>query len=138
MPSKKIVTQYARMWPREVFDAMEENKLLVGTMKVFDRAGVYILYRDDVPYYVGRATRSLYSRLHDHANRSTDRYFNFWNYFSVFVVAAEHVDEVEGVLIAAMTTANSAVPRIPQIKLDPKLARILRQARRHQFDHQSA
>ena len=133
MPSnQKIVTQYARMWPREVFDAMEENKLLLKEVKDLQQPGVYILYRDDVPYYVGKTVK-LYSRLHDHANKSTDRYFNFWNYFSFFVVAAKHVDEVEGVLIASMPTANSAIPRIKQITLPKPLAKILRQARRYQL-----
>ena len=134
MPSnQKIVTQYARMWPREVFDAMEGKKLLLGDVKDLHHPGVYILYRDDIPYYVGKTKGRLYSRLHDHANKSTDRYFNFWNYFSVFVVPAQHVDELEGVLIASMPTANSAVPRLRQITLPKNLAKILRQARRHQL-----
>ncbi len=31
MPAqKKIVSQYARLWPREVFDITEGNKLLVN------------------------------------------------------------------------------------------------------------
>jgi len=131
-PKKMIVSQYARMWPRAVFDVMEGKKLLLK--KVADELkspGVYILYRDDQPYYVGKTKRRLFSRLHDHANKTTDRYFHFWNYFSVFVVPApDHVGEVEGILIASMTTANRAVPKIKEIRLPPELGKILREARR--------
>jgi predicted GIY-YIG superfamily endonuclease len=127
--SRKIVKGYARMWPREIFDAMEGNKLLISDVEELHNSGVYILYRDDHPYYIGKAIK-LSTRLHSHANMSGDRYFNFWNFFSVFVVPRKHMDEVEGILIASMPTANSAVPRIKQIKLPKRLARILREARR--------
>lgn len=93
--------------------------------------GVYVLYRDDTPYYIGKTRRTLFRRLHDHANKSTDRYFNFWNYFSVFVVPdSNYVDEVEGILIASIPTANSAVPKIRQIRLPGRIAKVLRDARR--------
>ena len=132
---KKIVAQYARMWPREVFDIIEENKLLAKGFEHLKHPGVYVLYRDDHPYYIGKTKRSLFSRLHTHANISADRYYNFWNYFSVFVVPDKnHVDEVEGILIASMTTANSAVPRITQIRLPARVAKILRQAKRSRLN----
>jgi len=122
-----IVTQYARMWPREIFDIPGEWRRQIDELQ---EPGVYILYRDDVPYYVGRAAK-LSTRLHDHANKSTDRYFNFWNFFSVFVVPQKsHLAEVEGILIASMPTANRAVPRIPAIELPKGLARILRNERK--------
>lgn len=125
-----IVSQYARMWPRKVFDAREGKRILLKEVPALQEPGVYILYRDDHPYYVGKTKRKLFGRLHDHANKSTDRYFNFWNYFSVFVVPdPKHVDEVEGILIASMTTANSAAPKMPQIRLPKNLATILLNAR---------
>jgi hypothetical protein len=131
---KKIVVEYARMWPREIFDIIEENRLLAKGLNPLKNPGVYILYRDDHPYYIGKTKRSLFSRLHAHANMSTDRYFNFWNYFSVFVVPDKsHVDEVEGILIASMTTANSAVPKIKQIRLPTNVAKILRAARQNKY-----
>ena len=134
MPARKIVTHYARMWPREVFDAMDGSRLLLKDVEVLRDPGVYILYRDDHPYYVGKTKGSLFARLHAHANQSRDRYFNFWNYFSVFVVPnGNHVDEVEGILIASMSTANSASPRIEQIHLPVRLTRILRRARRQRL-----
>jgi hypothetical protein len=119
------------MWPREVFDIIEANRLLAKGFERLKHPGVYILYRDDHPYYVGKTKRSLFSRLHAHASISSDRYYNFWNYFSVFVVPDKsRVDEVEGILIASMPTANSAVPRIKQIRLPARVAKILREARR--------
>lgn len=33
---------------------------------------VYILYRDENPYYFGKATGRLFSRLHSHSDLATD------------------------------------------------------------------
>ncbi len=51
----KAVSQYARMWPREVFDHVPEegtskNKPLAKSIEFLNEPGVYVLYRDDVPY----------------------------------------------------------------------------------------
>lgn len=130
----KIVEEYARMWPRELFDMIENNKLLLNSISDLKRPGVYILYRDEHPYYIGKTKGSLFNRLHKHANVSADRYFHFWNYFSVFVVPDKsHVDEVEGILIASMPTANSAVPRIKQIRLPSRVVRIIREMRQSKY-----
>ena len=99
------------------------------------QSGVYILYRDDVPYYVGKTKTALAKRLHAHSNKSTDRYFNYWNYFSFFVVPdPEHVDEIEGILIASMATANSASPKIDQVQLPREISKVLREARRRNVE----
>jgi uncharacterized protein YyaL (SSP411 family) len=133
---KRIAIEYARMWPREVFDIMEEGRLTIKKgIGPLTKSGVYVLYRDEHPYYIGKAKkRTLFQRLHDHANKSTDKYFNLWNYFSAFVVDAKHIDEVEGILIAAMPTANSAARKIKQIRVPEKLAKILRKARQNKFN----
>ncbi len=108
---RRILEQYARMWPREVFDYFEGGKLLgrAGAEKALDllnQPGVYILYRDDIPYYIGQA-KKLRQRLWHHA-RPGARYYNFWNFFSAFVIRdSAHRNEIEGILIAAMPTANS-------------------------------
>ena len=82
-----IVTKYAYMWPRTVFNIIEGRKLLLRSIKtLLEESGVYVLYRDDHPYYVGKTTKPLYDRIWTHANASRDRYFNFWNYFSAFIV----------------------------------------------------
>ncbi|MSV36282.1 MAG: GIY-YIG nuclease family protein, partial [Bryobacterales bacterium] len=117
-------------FPRKIrrnFQAVESARLIAG--RYWKSPGIYVLYRDDQPYYVGKPKR-LYSRLHAHANRSTDKYFRFWDYFSAFVMPKpDHVDEIERILIASMTTANGAAPRIKEIRLPSDLGKILRKAR---------
>ena len=125
------------MWPREVFDIVEGNRLHETLKETLKCPGVYVLYRDDQPYYIGQAKKSLFSRLHAHANRSTDRYFTLWNYFSAFSLPEPNnkkIAEIEGILIAAIPMAvNSANPRIPKIKVPLALSKILTEARRAKF-----
>ena len=113
----KVVIAAAQMWPRLVFDF--EGKTAVK--ECLRLPGVYVLFREDEPYYVGKTKNKLFSRIRSHACKTRDRYYHFWNYFSAFVVPdSKHRDEVEGILIAAMPTANSASPRIKKIAL-PKV-----------------
>jgi hypothetical protein len=98
--------------------------------ELLSQPGVYVLYRDDQPYYVGRAAKRLFRRLRSHAINPKDKYYNFWNFFSAFTVSEpKHVNEVEGILIAAMPTDNSAVPRIQKIHIPRLIADILRRQR---------
>lgn len=122
MPAKnQILSQYARMWPREVFyrlaprettnkrkgatKAKKQKKtprLLFRHIELLAKPGVYVLYRDGVPYYVGQA-KKLRSRLWQHACAPDTRYYNFWNFFSAFVVENEgDRNDIESILIAAM------------------------------------
>jgi hypothetical protein len=118
-----IVSQYARMWPRDVFNHKVPGPngrtvLLSKTQElgILELPGVYILYRDDAPYYIGKAKR-LHKRLFDHARRPGSKYDLFWNYFSVFVVEDDtQRSEVEAMLIAAIPTANGAKPSSPWCK----------------------
>lgn len=135
MPKKNrlAVGQYARMWPREVFDCRETDRArpLAKGLEILSRPGVYVLYRDDVPYYIGQAGR-LHHRVWIHANRPNGRYYNFWNFFSAFVVEdARNRDLVEGILIAAMPTANSAKPMLKGEKFSKSVTAMLRRIRRH-------
>jgi predicted GIY-YIG superfamily endonuclease len=129
--NNQILGQYARMWPRDVFYRLitkttkkgeqrkgkSGSKLLFREIDLLTKAGVYILYRDDVPHYIGQATK-LRLRLREHACAKDSRYYNFWNYFSAFVVEnPEHRNQVESILIAAMPTANSAKPRMKKESL---------------------
>jgi hypothetical protein len=74
MSAKKnqIVEEYARMWPREVFDCLISNendkrkRILGKGLDLVNEPGVYVLYRDDIPYYIGQATK-LRHRLWAHA-----------------------------------------------------------------------
>jgi len=125
MRKRKPVATYARMWPRELFDCKHGKRLVVKELEILSKPGVYVLYRDDVPYYVGQATR-LRSRLWSHANQPNSKYYNFWNYFSVFAVEdAALRTQLEGVLIAAMPTANGAKPRIRKAKLPQDVRKLL-------------
>lgn len=121
----KIVTGYAKMWPRAIFEMKDKNKHPAEAKALLQNPGVYVLYRDDLPYYVGKSTR-IWKRIRAHAIRPRDRYYNFWNYFSAFVVPDKrHLDEIEGVLIASMPTENSAVRRIARIHIPAVIAKRL-------------
>ena len=125
-----IVNAYLKMWPREVLDLRSGNQLLSEVWTLLHRPGVYVLYRDDRPHYIGRASKKLSSRIHSHANRPKDKYYNFWNYFSAFVVNdPKHIPKVEGILIAAFPTENSAQPRFPKLAIPARVARLIHSQR---------
>ncbi len=125
-----IVQKYAKMWTRDVFNVKRGNKFDPTIKSLLSQPGVYVLYRNDQPYYVGKASGRLFRRLRAHAANPRDKYYNFWNFFSAFVVSdPAHVEEVEGVLIAAMPTDNSAVPRIEKIHIPKDVANLLRAQR---------
>jgi hypothetical protein len=133
MKKTKPVASYARTWPRQLFDCKDGKRLLVKDkdLDILSKPGVYVLYREDVPYYVGQAKR-LRSRLWAHANQPTGRYYHFWNYFSVFAVEDSQIRNLlESVLIAAMPTANGAKPRIKKAQLPPHVRKYL-----HKLLHQ--
>lgn len=123
------------MWPRAVFYTKalnEENgrKQNLGRQLDFlQRGGVYVLYRDDVPCYVGKAQK-LRRRLHHWATNPRSKNFRFWNYFSAFVIDDSTLRNViEAVLIAALPTAdNGARPKLKNAKMPPEVARLLRLA----------
>jgi len=120
MPGHKglIATNYIKMWPRGVLDIKFGKNFHLEIKRLLSQPGVYILYRDDQPYYVGKASRQLFQRLRSHASNPRDKYYNFWNPFSAFVIPnKKHIPEVEGILIASMPTDNSSVMRIKKIHL---------------------
>jgi GIY-YIG catalytic domain len=134
MPTEIIVSGYARMWPREVFGlfpaqknaASKRKKAMATGLDFLQKAGVYILYKDDEPYYIGQATK-LQTRLRGHAVKAESRYFHFWNFFSAFAVSnPSHRDELEGILIAAMPTANSAKPKLQRERMPKEVRDLLK------------
>jgi predicted GIY-YIG superfamily endonuclease len=126
MKMENDTVPYARMWPREIFD---QSKPEVRKIEILGKPGVYVLYRDDVPYYVGQAMR-LRARLWDHARDPESRYYNFWNYFSVFVAEDEkRRNQIEAILIAAMPTANSAKPKLKREKLPVAIKQLVNKIR---------
>ncbi len=119
------------MWPREVFDGTAAGGEMVARgLEILKKPGVYVLYRDDIPYYIGQANRLL-ARLWQHAWNPNSRHFNFWNFFSAFVIENQkHMDDIEAILIAAMPTANSAKPRMEKEKIPPDVVTMMRAIRR--------
>jgi len=140
LESEGFVQGYARMWPRDVFDCVispagKKKRYLARQLEILQKPGVYILYRNETPYYIGKAGGWLWQRLHIHARKPGTRYGDFWNYFSVFVIENDaHRDFVEGLLIAAMPTANSARPRLERDPLPKEVRQMMRNRRDFMFD----
>jgi hypothetical protein len=112
------------MMPRALFHRKDGKARLESLLTGH---GVYVLYRDDEPYYIGKTGKTLFKRLKTHALRPNGRRYNFWNYFSAFEIEdSDHRDEVEAILIAAMpTAANSSKPKFERMKLDGPTARLV-------------
>ncbi|HEV3275949.1 MAG TPA: GIY-YIG nuclease family protein [Terriglobia bacterium] len=123
----RLLEGYTGIWPRE---SLETPELLGEIKQNLGRPGVYVLYRDDVPYYVGQARGRLWKRLRSHALRSVGQQYYFWNFFSAFVVPEAHIDEAEAMLIAALPTAvNRAKPKITRIILSREARNALKKIR---------
>src|ERR1700683_4663543 len=78
--TEDFVTNYVKLWPREVFDIRDAQCVNELTEKL-NHPGVYILYQDFDVFYVGKSA-CLYKRLHGHAMKR----YRLWNHFSAFVV----------------------------------------------------
>jgi|SRR5271170_2993965 predicted GIY-YIG superfamily endonuclease len=124
--------RFFRMWPRRVFQLKENGRLSIkGEVEELHRPGVYVLYKGDELYYVGKGN-SLFSRLHDHSNKMTDRYYAHWDHFSAFAISDTVKDrpakmrELEAILIAAMPrSTNSATPRLRRVEIPKTIGRRL-------------
>lgn len=119
-----VVEAYVKLWPRDVFYVSDECLKLVKD--AIGKSGVYILYQDFDVFYIGQ-TGSLFERLQDHARKR----YNLWNHFSAFVVPAEHLDDVETIMIAATPrTANrQGGKRIEKINLPKRVQDLLIESR---------
>jgi hypothetical protein len=126
-----IVKSYLKMWPRAALDLRNEkgHKHLEDIWRLLRYPGVYILYRDDQPYYIGRSEKTVGNRIYSHAIQPRDRYYNFWNFFSVFLVPKSHIEEVEGILIAAFPTENAATPKFKRLSLPRNISTLLHKRR---------
>ncbi|MBI2818338.1 MAG: GIY-YIG nuclease family protein [Acidobacteria bacterium] len=117
------MTAYARMWPREIFDGRKGREVLARPVEFLKHPGVYVLYRDEHPYYIGKTSISLFQRIRAHATNPHDRYYNFWNLFSAFAVPDQvKRNELEGILIAAMPAVNNAQPKLTKMRLPRNIA----------------
>jgi len=131
MPVKRsgIVVKYARGWPREIFD---HKAKMAREIEFLNNPGVYVLYNDGEPHYIGQAV-SMFKRLHDHAHPKS-RYYHLWNTFSAFQIGSARRqdklrDELEAILIAAMPTANAAKPKLSKMSMPPTVVGLMRRMR---------
>jgi hypothetical protein len=76
---------YARMWSPELVTCKHEKRAVVRELEILSQPGVYVLSRDDVPYYVRKVT-TLRRCLWSDANPLISKNYNFWNYFSMFAI----------------------------------------------------
>jgi hypothetical protein len=66
----KLVESFIQMWPRAIFETPAQprgRKTIASTIKELEKSGVYVLYRDDVPFYVGKTEGKLRFRIRQHA-----------------------------------------------------------------------
>jgi hypothetical protein len=130
----KLVSNFIKMWPRAIFSTPAESQgergkrpAVAKTIKELHKPGVYILYREDQPFYVGQA-KNLFNRIWKHAQSVGGARTYFWNYFSAFTVDdVNHIDEVEAIIIAAMpaVVSNSARPRLPRLRMAKSVKNVL-------------
>ncbi len=90
--------------------------------------GVYVLYRGDEVYYIGKTETRLWNRLYTHSNKVTSERYAHWDYFSAFALntkvenPSQKIAELEAVLIAAIPRAgNSAKPKFKRVQIPKKL-----------------
>lgn len=134
-----LVKEYVRLWPRAIFDCItssgeERRKTYLASdaeLDVLKHAGVYILYRGDVPFYIGKTDGWLLKRLTVHATRHGGLSTYFWDHFSAFIIEDKQSRiDVESILIAAIpTAANSAKPKLNRKRLPRKIVGMVKQRR---------
>lgn len=123
-----MIKSYIRMWPREVFGLKDGNKPLKSIYRELEKKpGIYILYQNGQPYYVGQA-KNLWKRIRRHAGSQNAKYYHHWTHFSAFFLSdTRHINELEGLVISAFGTsiANSSQRRMKRILLPKDAARRL-------------
>src|SRR5688500_15369894 len=128
MMKETMVQAYIRMWPRRVYNIKTGNKHFESVRQVLrQKPGIYILYRDGMPYYIGQAI-NLWRRIRNHAINQNSKHFHLWTHFSAFILSdTDHIDELEGLIIAAfgMGISNSSRRRMKRILLPKDVAREL-------------
>ena len=85
--------------------------------------GIYILYKKDIIYYVGKAA-DLKNRI---ATHQEDHHKNRWDRFSLFIVRNNsHIPELESLLInICEPEGNKAYPKGRAINLKPDFRKLL-------------
>jgi hypothetical protein len=130
-----IVSKFIRMLPRAIFYEPEisQKGTIASNISELGKSGVYILYRDDVPFYVGKTEGTLFERLWVHANGVSSTRSYFWNYFSAFIVKnPRNIAEVEAILISAMPSVitNAARPKLQKVRKGISTIKLMRKMRK--------
>ena len=124
MNIKKLITRYGQFWERtDLFDISKAGRVTWNKRgwpdkePPFDGArGIYVLYRDTKPVYIGKAVRgshALAKRLKSHARGWLSHAWNNVSWFHFDADVPDHViDSMEALLIATMPyTLNGTAPR---------------------------
>jgi hypothetical protein len=125
---------------REIFDAVADveegqrvsRRTIARAAGLLEKPGVYILYRQDIPFYIGQA-KKLRSRLKAHATNPDARQYLFWDSFSAYLIDDPgHLDEVEAIPIAAMpfVLTNNSMPRLTRVRMDHSTVRLVNRLRK--------
>ena len=99
---RKLVRAYAENLPGTLLGVFwkEFHELLQG------HSGIYVLYKNDLPHYVGKAS-SLPSRIRHHQK---DRLKGEWDAFSLYVVRGDrYVKDVESLLLRIVKPKGALV-----------------------------
>jgi len=97
-----LIRAYAENLPGSLLGVFwkEFHDLLRG------HSGIYVLYKDDIPHYVGKAS-SLPSRIRNHQK---DRLRKEWDVFSLYVVRGDrYVKDVESLLLRIVRPKGALV-----------------------------
>ena len=79
----------------------EMEKMLKG------KAGIYVLYKRNKPYYVGQASKNLFGRIRWHFK---DRHKGKWDSFSVYIIRrVKYLDDIEALLHRTVATKGNVV-----------------------------
>jgi hypothetical protein len=106
--TKPMIAAYIQMGPRAVYTIKDGNRPLESVRKELrQKPGIYILYQNEKPYYVGQA-KNLWIRLRTHALNQNAKHYHHWTHFSAFSLAdVQHINELEGLIIAAFGTETA-------------------------------
>ena len=125
-PKRKTTTKGAlikgmtKQLPSEILDNPIFRAKLQELMKGY--AGIYALYDDDKPYYIGLTT-NLFGRVNHHLK---DRHKGQWNHFVIFrIKKVDYLKDIETLITHLMPWKGNRVKgKVPR---DGDINRILRQ-----------
>lgn len=115
-----LIKGMTRHLPSEILASPIFSRKLKELMRGY--AGIYALYRDDKPYYIGLTT-NLFGRVNRHLR---DRHKGKWDHFLIFrIKKVDYLKDIETLITQLMPWPGNRVRgKVPR---DGELNRILRQ-----------